>query len=172
MKEQRKEKNGLYSRDELENIIKKYGDSVYRLAYLKMKNKDKADDIYQNVFLKLIKQDNRIEPEEHLKAWLMRTTVNCCKDYWKPSWHRKVSYEEKEPDAGNGQENGYLTELVQDMPEKYRTVIHLFYYEGYSIKEIALMLGKKENTIASQLSRGRERLKGMLSEKEVRGYGF
>ncbi len=70
--------NGLYSRDELENIIKKYGDSVYRLAYLKMKNKDKADDIYQNVFLKLIKQDNRIEPEEHLKAWLMRTTVNCC----------------------------------------------------------------------------------------------
>lgn len=117
MKEQRKEKNGLYSRDELENIIKKYGDSVYRLAYLKMKNKDKADDIYQNVFLKLIKQDNRIEPEEHLKAWLMRTTVNCCKDYWKSSWHRKVSYEEKEPDAGNRQENGYLTELVQDMPE-------------------------------------------------------
>ena len=58
------------------------------------------------------------------------------------------------------------------MPEKYRTVIHLFYYEGYSIKEIALMLGKKENTIASQLSRGREWLKGMLSEKEVRGYGF
>ena len=172
MKEQRKEKNGLYSRDELENIIKKYGDSIYRLAYLKMKNKDKADDIYQNVFLKLIKQDNRIEPEEHLKAWLMRTTVNCCKDYWKSSWHRKVSYEEKEPDAGNGQENGYLTELVQDMPEKYRTVIHLFYYEGYSIKEIALMLGKKENTIASQLSRGRECLKGMLSEKEIRGYGF
>ena len=102
----------------------------------------------------------------------MRTTVNCCKDYWKSSWHRKVSYEEKEADAGNRQENGYLTELVQDMPEKYRTVIHLFYYEGYSIKEIALMLGKKENTIASQLSRGRERLKGMLSEKEVRGYGF
>ena len=56
MKEQRKEKNGLYSRDELENIIKKYGDSVYRLAYLKMKNKDKADDIYQNVFLKLTRQ--------------------------------------------------------------------------------------------------------------------
>ena len=62
-----------------------------------MKNKDKADDIYQNVFLKFIKQGNRIEPEEHLKAWLMRTTVNCCKDYWKSSWHRKVSYEEKAP---------------------------------------------------------------------------
>ncbi len=60
----------MYSRDELENIIKKYGDSVYRLAYLKMKNKDKADDIYQNVFLKLIKQDNRIEPEDTLKRGL------------------------------------------------------------------------------------------------------
>lgn len=106
----------MYSRDELETLLKIRRQRL-QAGISQNENKDKADDIYQNVFLKLIKQDNRIEPEEHLKAWLMRTTVNCCKDYWKSSWHRKVSYEEKEPDAGNRQENGYLTELVQDMPE-------------------------------------------------------
>lgn len=136
-----------------------------------MKNKDKADDIYQNVFLKLIKQDNRIEPEEHLKAWLMRTTVNCCKDYWKSSWHRKVSYEEKEPDAGNGQENGYLTELVQDMPEKYRTVIHLFIMKATVSKRLPLCLGKREYNSQSVVKRTGTFERNVIG-KEVRGYGF
>ena len=157
-----------FSRDELEEIIKKYGDSVYRLAFMNVKKRELADDIYQDVFLKLIKKKERIDSEEHLKAWLLRTTINCCKDYWKSRWFKSVLYEDKDLDAFDVEKKtGYVTECVQKLPEKYRNVIHLYYYEGYSIKEISEMLGRSENTISSQLARGRKKLEGILSKKEV-----
>lgn len=157
-----------FSRDELEEIIKKYGDSVYRLAFMNVKKRELADDIYQDVFLKLIKKKERIDSEEHLKAWLLRTTINCCKDYWKSRWFKSVLYEDKDLDAFDEEKKtGYVTECVQKLPEKYRNVIHLYYYEGYSIKEISEMLGRSENTISSQLARGRKKLEGILSKKEV-----
>ena len=157
-----------FSRDELEEIIKKYGDSVYRLAFMNVKKRELADDIYQDVFLKLIKKKERIDLEEHLKAWLLRTTINCCKDYWKSRWFKSVLYEDKDLDAFDEEKKtGYVTECVQKLPEKYRNVIHLYYYEGYSIKEISEMLGRSENTISSQLARGRKKLEGILSKKEV-----
>lgn len=157
-----------FSRDELEEIIKKYGDSVYRLAFMNVKKRELADDIYQDVFLKLIKKKERIDSEEHLKAWLLRTTINCCKDYWKSRWFKSVLYEDKDLDAFDEvKKTGYVTECVQKLPEKYRNVIHLYYYEGYSIKEISEMLGRSENTISSQLARGRKKLEGILSKKEV-----
>ena len=157
-----------FSRDELEEIIKKYGDSVYRLAFMNVKKRELADDIYQDVFLKLIKKKERIDSEEHLKAWLLRTTINCCKDYWKSRWFKSVLYEDKDLDAFDEEKKtGYVTECVQKLPEKYRNVIHLYYYEGYCIKEISEMLGRSENTISSQLARGRKKLEGILSKKEV-----
>ena len=157
-----------FSRDELEEIIKKYGDSVYRLAFMNVKKRELADDIYQDVFLKLIKKKERIDSEEHLKAWLLRTTINCCKDYWKSRWFKSVLYEDKDLDAFDEEKKtGYVTECVQKLPEKYRNVIHLYYYDGYSIKEISEMLGRSENTISSQLARGRKKLEGILSKKEV-----
>jgi len=75
----------IYSRDEIEGILKRYGDMIYRMAYIQVKNRDVADDIYQEVCMRLVRQKTRIEPEEHLKAWLLRITINCCKDYWKSS---------------------------------------------------------------------------------------
>ena len=79
-----------YKREELEKIISKYGDMVYRMAYIQVKNRDIADDIYQEVWIKLIRQNTDIEPEAHLKAWLLRATINCCKDYWKSAWVQKI----------------------------------------------------------------------------------
>lgn len=157
-----------YKREEIEKIISKYGDMVYRMAYIQVKNRDIADDIYQEVWIKLIRQNTDIEPETHLKAWLLRTTINCCKDYWKSAWVQKiVRCIEADEEATVEQEgNHWVTECVQRLPEKYRMVIHLYYYEDYSQKEIASMLGMKENTVASLLKRGRERLRKMLEEKE------
>lgn len=162
-----------YKREEMEKIITEYGDMVYRMAYIQVKNRDIADDIYQEVWLKLIRQKTYIEPGEHLKAWLLRMTINCCKDYWKSAWVQKIVggiEEEKEADLEISVENGIeneITECVQRLPQKYRAVIHLYYYEDYSQKEIANMLGMKENTVASLLKRGRERLKKMIEKGET-----
>lgn len=159
-----------YRRDEMERMITEYGDMVYRMAYIQVKNRDVADDIYQDVWIKLIRQEKAIEPEEHLKAWLLRTTINCCKDYWKSAWVQKIvgstEQEVEESAIMESDANVRVTECVQRLPQKYRAVIHLYYYEEYSQKEIASMLGMKENTVASLLKRGRDRLKSMLAEKE------
>ena len=174
----------IYSRDEIEGILKRYGDMIYRMAYIQVKNRDVADDIYQEVCMRLVRQKTRIEPEEHLKAWLLRITINCCKDYWKSSWVQRITWcqtddanaEEEatfeQTDMSENQSMGYVTECVQRLSQKYRVVIHLYYYEDYSQKEIARLLGKKESTIASWLRRGREQLKTILNEREAYMYEF
>ncbi|MCX4326493.1 MAG: sigma-70 family RNA polymerase sigma factor [Lachnospiraceae bacterium] len=158
----------IYSHAEIERILEKYGDTIYRAAYIQLKSRDKADDIYQEVCIKLLRLKPRIENEEHLKAWLLRATIDCCKDFWKSAWYRKVTVdnqmvteqmEEKEEQAA-----GYLTECMQQLPGKYSAVLHLFYYEEYSIKEIAQILDIKENTVASRLSRGRDKLRKILGK--------
>ena len=168
-----------YSHKEIEKILETYGDTIYRMAYTQIKSRTSADDIYQDVCIKLLKQKRKIEPEEHLKAWLLRTTINCCKDYWKSAWVQKISWnsDEKETIENTGagyteSETGFVTECVLNLPEKYRTVIHLYYYEGYRQKEIAKLLGKKENTIASQLARGKALLKIELEKDKEGHYGI
>lgn len=169
---------GIYSRDEIEKILNQYGDTVYRMAFVQVKKHDVAEDIYQDVCMKLLKQNAYIEPEEHLKAWLLRTAINCCKDYWKSAWVKRLSWkdiEEKDETTDaivyEEQDTGYITVCVQKLPEKYRTIIHLYYYEDYSQREIADMLHMNENTVASRLLRGREKLKNMLN-KEAEKYEF
>lgn len=174
----------IYSRGEIEEILKKYGDMIYRMAYIQVKNRDVADDMYQEVCMRLIRQNTRVEPEEHLKAWLLRITINCCKDYWKSSWVQRIAWHQgddtdvevestyEKMDMSENQPMGYVTECVQRLSQKYRVVIHLYYYEDYSQKEIAILLGKKESTIASWLRRGREQLKTMLNEREAYMYEF
>lgn len=170
---------GIYSRDEIEKIINQYGDMIYRMTFIQVKKHDVAEDIYQDVCMKLIRQKVYIEPEEHLKAWLLRTTINCCKDYWKSSWIQRISWKEKNEneetyeEVNNEEQScGYITECVQRLPEKYRIIIHLYYYEDYSQKEIADMLHMNESTVASRMVRGRKRLKRMLEEEEANAYGF
>ncbi len=157
-----------YSKEEIASIIEKYGDMIYRTAFVQVKTRDLADDIFQEVCMRLVRQRERIDGEEHQKAWLIRATIHCCRDYWRSAWHRKITFAEPDEDEAAPQEGGtggWVTQCVQDLPEKYRMVIYLYYYEQYSLKEIAQILNLNENTVASRLSRGRGKLKKMLEQE-------
>lgn len=147
--------------------VEKYFDMVHRLALSQTRNQDYADDIVQDVFLRYIKTDTEFKSEEHVKAWLLRVTVNCTKSMFTSSWFKKT--EELTDDlVFETEEHGDVYYATQDLPQKYRTVIHLFYYEDMPIAQIAEILNTKESTVKSQLHRARE----MLKEKLKGEYDF
>ena len=142
-------------------ITEKYFDTVYRLALSQTQDTQRAEDVLQEVFLRYIKTDKIFESDEHIKAWLIRVTINCSKSIFLSSWHKKtVPLTEDIPFEMPEEEEVYT--VVAKLPRKYRTVIHLFYYEDLSIKEIASYLKIKETTVKSQLHRAREMLREML----------
>ncbi len=144
-------------------IIEKYFNTVYKLALSQTKSKILADDVTQEVFLRYIRQDKAFESEEHVKAWLIRVTLNCSKSTFTSSWHKKTVPLSEDFDIPVAlQEKSDLYYAVLELPPKYRGVIHLFYYEDLSIAQIAKYLGEKESTIKSRLHRGREILKEKL----------
>ena len=141
--------------------VEKYFDTVYRLALSQTKDAQRADDVLQEVFLRYIRTDKPFESEEHIKAWLIRVTINCAKSSFTNSWYKKT-VPLTEDIAFEIPEQEELYNIVAKLPKKYRTVIHLFYYEDLSVKEIAEITKSKESTVKSQLHRGREMLKSML----------
>ncbi|MCL2383578.1 MAG: RNA polymerase sigma factor [Oscillospiraceae bacterium] len=153
----------------LNYLVEEYSDMVYRLAMARTKEKENAEDVYQEVFLRLSKKIPNFESTEHEKAWIIRVTINCSKNILS-SKHLKHNVELKEniyddntvPDKNDEANDLYC--VVLDLPLKYRTVIHLFYYEGYKIEEISKILKTKENTVKSWLSRARERIKTKMEE--------
>ncbi|NLW11587.1 MAG: sigma-70 family RNA polymerase sigma factor [Clostridiaceae bacterium] len=151
---------------ELEEVIHEFGDMVYRLAYSYCRNKFDADDIFQEVFLKYMKKDSAFESDDHQKAWLIRVTINCAKSELTSFWKRNV-VEMKGEITLTDPDDLYLAEILQQLPQKYRIVIHLYYYEGYSTDEISELLGKRPSTIRTQLTRARERLSLLMEEDSV-----
>ncbi|MCI9623277.1 MAG: sigma-70 family RNA polymerase sigma factor [Lachnospiraceae bacterium] len=165
-------------KQQIEALILKYEKTVYKLAYSYMKNRQDTDDIYQEVFLRFFRKKPEFESEEHEKAWFIRTTINCCKSYFLSGWvKRTMAMEERtmgREDSYEMEERSELFYAVMELPVKYRTVIHLFYYEGYTVKEIAGLLEEKVTTITTRLSRGRERLREVLDAEaagESKVYG-
>ena len=149
--------------DFIQNSVEKYSDMVLRIAYQNLKNKADSEDVVQNVFIKLIKEP-KFKDESHMKAWLIRVTINLCKDFNKIAWYRRAeSLSDELMIPFTKEEQGVLEEVFK-LSKNYRNVIYLYYFEGYSIKEIANILNKSENTISSQLSRAREVLKNILLE--------
>lgn len=144
-----------------EEIIKFFFDTVYKLALSQTKNKADAEDISQEVFLKYIKQTKSFESMEHIKAWLIRVTINRCHSYFSSN-HRKKTVELTEEIPFDTPEKGEVYYAVSELAPKYRVVIHLFYYEDMAISEISRCLGRNESTVKSQLKRGREMLKNKL----------
>jgi RNA polymerase sigma-70 factor (ECF subfamily) len=138
---------------------------VFRVAFTHTKNKADADDVFQDVFLQLCRSAVVFESDEHIKAWLIRVTINISRNFMKSAWHTKV-VELPEELSGTEQaeqdESDDLSGIVKTLPVKYRTVIHLFYFEEMSIAEIAKLLKAKEGTVKSQLSRAREMLRKKL----------
>ena len=146
---------------------REYADRVFAAAFSVCKNQADADDAVQDTFIKYQTTGTDFADETHLKAWLLRVAINRATDITRAFWHRnKVSWEDymdtltfEEP-ADKG-----LFEAVMRLPDKYRAVIHLFYYEDYSVQEIAGLLNRSEGTVKSQLSRGRALLKSQLTEE-------
>lgn len=155
----------LEGNDSWETVIRAYSNMVYRLAFAQTRNKSDAEDIYQEVFFRYIKKHPQFETEEHRKAWLIRVTINCCKKMWSIYW-RKKTVPLEEPIAFEMKEEMTLHYELHKLPTKYRAVIHLFYYEDLSIKEISKVLNQKPSTIRAQLTRARYKLKEILKEEE------
>ena len=153
----------------MQKVIEKYSPMVYRLAYSLVKSRADADDIHQEVFLKYMKYRPRFESEEHEKAWFIRVTTNQCRNWWKMAWRKRVVSlsEYKEDDVTqdfSAKKNEDIIETVKLLPQKYRVVIHLFYYEELSIEEISNILGRKASTVRTQLTRARKQLSKLLKE--------
>ena len=143
------------------DMTNKYFDTVYRLALNQMKDKHMAEDVTQDVFVKYINSDKEFESEEHVKAWLIRVTINMCKNVFNSAWYKKSSPLEEDIPAEENEVSDLYAEVLK-LPKKYKAVIHLFYYEDMPISEISKCLGEKESTIKSQLHRAREILKKTL----------
>lgn len=150
----------------IDEIVDKYADMVYRIALTQMKNVHDAQDIFQEVFLRLVKNIDSIQNEEHLKSWLIRVTLNCSKTNLTSAWrkHTLPLEEEQNQIAFETKESSDLYQQIQKLPKKYCTVLYLFYYEELSIKEICNITGQKETTVKSQLSRARGMLKNQLEK--------
>ena len=142
-------------------IIEKYFDMIYKLSYSQMGNKADAEDITQDVFVKFMQCDKEFSSDEHIKAWLLRVTINRCKSFFTSSWQKKTEGL-SEDIVFNTEEKSDVYYATLELPQKYRIVIHLFYYEDMSVADIAKYLGIKETTVKTQLHRGRELLKTKL----------
>ena len=150
-----------FNEAEISNIVDKYSTMVYKLAFARTRNKENADDIFQEVFLRYVRKKPKFENETHEKAWFIRVTINCSKSLF--SFITRESHEELNENISNDEEPEYIMEeFLEKLSPDYRTVIHLFYYEGYSTFEISKILNKKESTIRMQLTRARRNLKDIM----------
>ena len=144
-----------------ETIIRKYADMIFRLAFAQVRSKNNADDIFQEVFLRYIRKNPSFRSEEHRKAWLIRVTINCSKKFWSSAWKRKVVPLEDNLTFSLPEENE-LDDALKKLAPKYRSVVHLFYYEEYSVEQIGKILNIKQSTVRTQLTRARAQLHKIL----------
>lgn len=164
----------------LQDKIDTYGDLLYRIAFLQLKNNQDAEDVVQETFYQFIKARKKFETPEHERAWLIKVTLNGCRRIWRSAWYRHTDIvpEGKLPENGTGEtgsamernvlekeRNREIMEAVMKLPRRYREVIHLFYFQQMSIKEICSATKRKESTVTSQLTRGRDLLKKNLREE-------
>lgn len=149
--------------EQAERLVNAYADAILRLSYSYLKNTDDAQDICQTVFVKLLSEPREFESAEHERAYVLRMASNACKDLLKSSWRKRTCGLDTvlEVPAPEAEEGGVLA-AVNELPDNYRTVIYLHYYEGYQASEIGKILGVPTATIHTRLARGRARLKELL----------
>ena len=157
----------MLSNEQFTAYAQRYLDTVYRVAFNYIKSAADADDVTQNVFLKLLQERKPFEGDDHVKNWLIRVTINECKNLVRSRWWRHESYEDYA--ATLPFDNAAQSDLfyaVMELPQKYRVPIYLHYYEEYSTQEIADILKVGKNTVCTQLKRGRELLRKSFQEVE------
>ncbi|MDE5753913.1 MAG: sigma-70 family RNA polymerase sigma factor [Oscillospiraceae bacterium] len=147
-------------------IVDQYQDMIYRTAFTLVGNPEDAEDILQEVFFKYFRLNPAFESESHEKAWLLRVTINEGKNLLKSFWKRQrtdFDFEKMiQPESEANSHDSDVLQAVMSLPEKYRIAVYLYYYEEYSIKEIAGLTGQSETAIAQHLSRGRHKLRKKL----------
>ena len=165
----------------IEQLIEDYGQDVYKMAYLYLKDQQLAEDVFQEVFYKVMKHYHKFESLSSEKTWLIRITINTCKDLLRTNWLRRVTtfgtleeqtqtQYEKPFNMIEEESNNELYKLIMKLSPKYKEVILLFYYEEFSYDEMAQILNIPKGTVQSRLARGRDKLKKMLQERgEING---
>lgn len=152
--------------------LSQYKDTVYRIAYAYLRNRADAEDVAQETFLKLYTSDKVFPDEGTEKAWLIRVTMNACHNLRRSVWYRnRVEMPEELSELSFTPKESALYAAVFSLPDKYRVVILLYYYEEYSVGEIAEITGRNPSTIQTQLQRARKRLKMLLEQKGGFHYG-
>lgn len=147
-----------------ERLLTNHGDAVLRMAYSYLHNMADAEEILQDTLVQFLKAAPTLETREHEKAWFLHVAANLCRNRLKYNTIRQTD-ELADDLADEGRSDLlFVWDAVKSLPEKYREVVHLYYYEGYQTAEIAKMLGMKEPTVRSNLARGREKLKSVLKE--------
>jgi len=157
----------MFTEEQFSHLAKKYMDTVFRLAFNYLKSQSEADDVTQEVLIKLYRTDKEFENEEHIKHWLIRVTINECKKAFLSPWKRIEPIEDYASTLSfTSPEHGELFYAVMDLPKKYRVPIFLYYYEDYSCEEISSFLSIANATVRTRLRRGREILKTKIQEGE------
>lgn len=157
----------LRTNKEFIQIYDKYINTVYRVCFMYLKNTSDTEDAVQNTFIKYLEYKKEFQNEDHIKAWLIVTASNHCKNQLS-HWFRKVICLNKleESPFFDDENNNYILDKIMTLPKKYKLVIYMYYYEGYSIKEISEKINMNDSTVRSQLHRGRKLLKTFIEEDE------
>lgn len=159
--------------DNTNEKLERYYGMIYRFALIQVKIRQEAEDIAQETLYRFLRSDVTFEQAEQEKAWLFKVASNLCKNLWRSVWYSRVSGDDEERLSCNGLEEDILKKeeaeellnVVQSLPVKYKKVIHLFYYEEMSVKQISCILDMKESTVQTRLARGRELIKKKLGQK-------
>ena len=146
-------------------LARAYAPAIYRLAYARTGSRADAEDIMQETFLRLLRARPEFADREHAKAWLLRVAANCANDWFRAPWRRREGPLSESLPAPE-HESGGVVEAVLALPAKYRTAVHLYYYEELSVAEIAKITGKSESAVKSRLFRARAMLREALKEDD------
>ena len=159
-----------YAGMSFEQVLKKYADAVTRVCIVHCGNQTDAQDCFQNVFLKLYQSDIDFESEAHIGAWLIRVAVNECTDWYRQFWRRRIILTDEFPDNNSElmqEQDDSVIPYLMKLPFKYRRILYCHYYEDKKISEIATELKISENTVKTQLVRGRELLKRNIKKAQT-----
>ena len=151
-----------------ESVIREHGPMVWRLALANLRSAADAEDVFQDVFMRYVQHADELTSDEHRKAWLIRVTINRCRSLQRQWLRRKHMPLTEEPAvAFESPEESAVDEAMERLPQKYRTVIHLHYYEGYTTDDIARITQQRPSAVRTQLTRARRLLGGLLKGDEA-----
>ena len=150
-------------------LVNLYADMILRISYQYLKQTCDAEDICQTVFLRYITNEMTFDSIEHERAWIIRTTINACKDHLKSAWFRRTAaLDDAAQIAAPEVPDTWLLDAMKGLPEKHRISLYLYYYEEYSAREIAEVMGVSESAVGQYLTRGRRKLRTIITDEERR----